>query len=87
MKCKLIAYAVPDGPPYYANAPAKTAWKCETHNWVMDYVVEDMCPIGKIEDATDKAIEKINETAHQASSGLLGNILMQRKDGSDSSIL
>jgi hypothetical protein len=59
IRCKLIAYAVPEGPPYFVYSQTKTVWKCETHNWMMDYVVEDMCPIGRIEDAADKAIERI----------------------------
>jgi hypothetical protein len=58
--CKLIAYAAPEGPPYYANAPMKTMWKCETHNWPMEISPDPaMCPIGRIELAADQATDRI----------------------------
>jgi len=44
------------------NVPAVTRGRCARHNWSMEdqrEVHDDMCPIGRIEDATDKALEKI----------------------------
>jgi hypothetical protein len=63
-RCKLISYSVPEGPPYYANGPTRTVRKCETHGFPMELAATDeMCPIGRIEDATDKAIKRIEASA------------------------
>jgi hypothetical protein len=54
-----------DGPPYYANGAAKAITRCETHDWTFDGPASLMCPIGRIEDAADKAIAKIREAAKE----------------------
>lgn len=59
MNCKLLSYVCPEGPPYYANGPVKTVTRCETHNWTFDGAASLMCPIGRIEEATDNAIARI----------------------------
>jgi hypothetical protein len=63
MMCKVISYAVPDGPPYYAFGPVKAISKCETHSWMADPAafVEGLCPLGRIEKATEDALSKIME--------------------------
>jgi len=65
MACKTVSYVVPEGPPYYANGPVKAVCKCETHSWMADPTafIDGMCPIGRIEDATEKALAKIHEKA------------------------
>ena len=62
-KCDIQFFVVPDsaGNPYGAT---KAEGKCITHNFpIRDIPVttDEMCPIGMIEDATDKALEKISE--------------------------
>lgn len=67
--CRIATYAVPDGPPYYAGSSYKTVSKCEEHNWVMDgYFTQlpdqpTLCPIGRIEKATEDAMAKIAAAA------------------------
>jgi hypothetical protein len=67
MKCKLTQTAVPEGPPYYANGAVKIVNNCETHSWIFDGPALQMCPIGRIEEATDQAIKHI-QTGHRACS-------------------
>ena len=59
MKCRIISYMVPEGPPYYANGQVRAVSKCETHGWTFDGPCTEMCPLGRIDDATEKAIERI----------------------------
>lgn len=59
MKCVLHSFMVPDGPPYYANGGAHAVTRCETHDWTFEGAASLRCPIGRIEEAADKAIEKI----------------------------
>jgi hypothetical protein len=61
--CKVISYSVPDGPSYYAFGPMKAISKCETHHWVAEPIsfIEGLCPLGRIEKATDEALAKITE--------------------------
>lgn len=61
-ECRIISYVVPEGPPYYVNGTMRAVHRCEVHNFdVADpYAAGDLCPIGRIEKATDEAIEKIN---------------------------
>jgi hypothetical protein len=61
--CKLVSYVVPDGPPYYANGTTHAVTKCETHDWTFDGTAQLKCPIGRIEEAAEKAIAKIRATA------------------------
>ena len=43
---------------------------CETHNWQFSdgqpVRAGDLCPIGKIEAATEAALERINQAAQEA---------------------
>jgi hypothetical protein len=67
--CKVISYVVPEGPPYYANGPFKTISKCETHIWLADPVafIDGLCPLGRIEKATEEALAKINRSHSETS--------------------
>ena len=65
-RCKLVHYAVPvDGWSLMAAGPMRAACRCETHG--MDPLPfcgttgdgEPMCPIGKIEEAAEKALVAI----------------------------
>lgn len=63
--CRIVSYAVPEGPPYYANGPYRAVSRCEEHGIPMDgYLAQlpdqpTLCPIGKIEAATEAALAKI----------------------------
>lgn len=63
MRCQVISYVVPDGPPYYANGPVRAMSKCETHLWIADPLafIDGLCPLGRIELACDEAIAAIKE--------------------------
>jgi hypothetical protein len=67
MKCKIISYMVPEGPP---NAGTKAVCKCASHEWIFEgpFSPEMMCPIGRIEDATEKAIERISSVIETSTS-------------------
>ena len=64
MKCELMSYVVPEGPPFYAFGPTKAVTRCTAHDWIFDGTAQLQCPIGRIEDAADKAITKIREAQH-----------------------
>ncbi|MBP6228525.1 MAG: hypothetical protein KA472_11385 [Pseudomonadales bacterium] len=63
-QCEIIAYMVPAD---YAAGTPRAATMCKTHDWYFGttpssiYVVASPteCPMGRIERATDEAIEKI----------------------------
>ena len=61
MKCVIESYAVSVEP--YGSA--KTMSMCRTHNWALDlsYPIntEYLCPIGRIEEARDAALEAIKK--------------------------
>jgi hypothetical protein len=60
--CKFLSYLVPEGPPYYANAPAKAVTMCETHNWMMmegPTGVGALCPLGRVEKAVEEGLAKL----------------------------
>jgi hypothetical protein len=59
MACRLSLFMAPDGPPFYANAPAKTVTRCETHDWQFNGPATGLCPIGRIDEAADKAIARV----------------------------
>ncbi len=66
--CKLISYAVPEGPPYYGFGANRLVAKCETHCWVVDPVLlpisaDTLCPIGRIEKAIEDGLDKIAAAA------------------------
>ena len=57
MKCSIVCRAVPGS----CGAAMTTEALCETHNMPMGDTVSqgDLCPIGKIEAATEAALEAI----------------------------
>ena len=58
MKCELESYMICSEP----FGEAKTQTMCRTHNWPLDSLpvsTNTLCPIGRIEQATEEAIEKI----------------------------
>ena len=59
MKCEIVSFAMSDSP----FAAARAVHTCKTHSWPMGtgFPVESLCPIGRIEEARDQAIEAINE--------------------------
>ena len=59
MNCKIIstAYTV-DGTAFGA---ARLTYQCLTHGFSFDGPATLICPIGRIEDATDKALQAIND--------------------------
>jgi hypothetical protein len=62
MKCELESFLVPDVPPGYVAcgaASSKAVTRCKTHDWTFQELASLCCPIGRIEEAADKAIEKI----------------------------
>jgi hypothetical protein len=67
MKCRLNSFMMPDGPPYYASGGgAKAITRCEMHNWTFDGPVSELCPIGRIEQATEDAIARIIRAEERA---------------------
>ncbi len=62
MKCNIKSFVLPD-PRYghFANGPLISHSVCNTHNWQWDgpTSVNDQCPLGRIEEARDNAIEEI----------------------------
>jgi hypothetical protein len=61
MKCKIVSWLMPEGPPYYANGPVRTISRCETHEWSFEGPAQEICPLGRIDEATDRAIERIKK--------------------------
>lgn len=67
MRCKIEWYSVQEGPPYYVNAPMRDVSRCATHQWHdMPAITQNLpggqtglCPIGRIEEATDAALARI----------------------------
>lgn len=57
-RCTLHSWMVPEFPDR-ATSTAKAITRCETHDWTFDGPPSLMCPIGRIEEAADKAIAKI----------------------------
>ena len=47
--------------PHLAHSPMEAVARCHTHDMPMDGLISanDLCPIGKIEEATEIALEKI----------------------------
>ena len=54
MKCKLDHFRLKP------NA-VELVSRCSTHDWDFGQRPQSQCPIGRIEEAADKAIEKIRE--------------------------
>ena len=63
MKCELLGYMVPEGPPFFANGASRAVTRCLTHDWTFDGRAGSLCPIGRIEAAADAAVERINRAA------------------------
>ena len=66
--CEIIFHAVPEGPPYYANSPMRAVGRCITHGIEVGppYTKENkLCAIGKIEAATELAINMIENAKSQ----------------------
>lgn len=65
MRCDITCYAVPVN--NYANSPSVAQALCTTHQWMFPQgvPVHDglQCPIGRIEEATDKALADIESAA------------------------
>jgi DhnA family fructose-bisphosphate aldolase class Ia len=64
MRCVVVGRVVYDGPmdSRQINSPARAVYECETHGMPMASMHlpgDDRCPIGKLEDATEAALEKI----------------------------
>ena len=61
MKCKMMSFMVPEGPPYFATGAAKCITRCETHNWTFDNysIANELCPLGRIENAVEEGIQKL----------------------------
>lgn len=57
--CRLISFAAPIGPPYYAFGASRTIINCEEHGW-QDFVpIDGLCPIGRIEKAVEDGLVKL----------------------------
>jgi hypothetical protein len=56
--CKLRVYMA-SGPSYFVNGTAHAITRCETHDWTFEGPASELCPIGRIEQATEQAIAKI----------------------------
>ena len=65
--CKLVAFMVPDGPPYYANGAMQAVTRCEEHDWMMNGPVgaDGLCPIGRVEKAVEDGLAKIARAVGQ----------------------
>lgn len=60
-RCSIICFAVA---PHGGGAGSSVGYMCETHDWTMEYSVStiySMCPIGRIEEARDEALEWIRQ--------------------------
>jgi hypothetical protein len=68
MTCKITCYVVNDdgGHVWRSEGPMRAACHCETHNMPIGEVnsMGDLCPIGRIEAATQDALARI-EAAKQ----------------------
>ena len=64
-RCRIVSYAVPDGTGRFPPGGAvRTVSQCETHGMSLDSPRQGaVCPIGKIEDATENAIKSIDAAA------------------------
>ena len=71
-RCKIVWFTVPDGPPYYATGPQRAMSQCMTHQWSdVPGITQNLpdgqglCPIGRIEEATEAALAKIEQKARE----------------------
>jgi len=73
MKCEIVCYAISGrdqfgnlvAPGGYAAGAARAVSMCRTHNFDMGYLpyvqADTLCPIGRIEEATEVALALIEE--------------------------
>lgn len=59
MKCDLMSCVISDG------ATGRAVTVCRTHNWNFPIggVIQERCPLGQIEQATEDAIARIRKEA------------------------
>ena len=65
-RCEIVWHLVPNGPPYHASGPYRAMAQCMTHQWPdVPGATQNMpegqalCPIGRIEAATEAALAQI----------------------------
>jgi hypothetical protein len=63
-KCQIILTAVPLDRS--VNSPMTAMAHCQTHNMPMTMQTGDLCPIGKIEEATAQALAAIDAATADA---------------------
>ncbi len=63
-QCKTVSYTVPSFDPRYGFGNSAAVTVCVTHQMQMS-VHESRCPIGRIEDAAEAAIARIDEHVRQ----------------------
>lgn len=61
MKCLIVAHVVSDGQLHGASVGV---FRCQTHDYPVDRPsaaegLDPLCPIGRIEQATEEALERI----------------------------
>ena len=60
--CRFRSYTVPEGPPFYANGGYRSITQCEEHHCVIEgIIIDNLCPIGRIEQAVEDGLEKIRK--------------------------
>ena len=63
--CNITSYLVLEH-PMHSNSPAVAHAQCTTHQWSFGTApvhVDGVCPLGRIEKATEEALEKIGLAA------------------------
>jgi hypothetical protein len=69
--CKIVTVRDPRfGYSASAHATAPDVWWCQTHNM---QIISGVCDVGKIEDATDAALLKIQEAVPGVCNGKCSN--------------
>lgn len=61
-ECLILRWAVPDGPYGVTTGAMRAVARCETHGIDLG-LDQQKCAIGLIDEATEKAIERIKITA------------------------
>ena len=63
-KCDILFWVDSDPNSYPPHSSGIARGECRTHGWTMTdqrEVRDDMCPLGRIEDTLDKALEQIRK--------------------------
>jgi len=67
VKCQMMAFAVPSNLSLVGYSGSVAQVRCTTHHWEfptgMTLAADALCPMGRIEQATDEALAKIAEKA------------------------